>query len=227
MSQVCTACSHEKRKAINRALVAGMPNRRIAARFGLAETSVRRHRGCITAALAAAATQDAPTARGMILELVADLRDVAQQCLEGGSIAELVEELHEARKGAPDELRRVINDVVRMVGSLDMFLRTADRVTRASEVYGKINGEIASTQISALFVELGVRDASELRGALATVRTSEAAALDDVEREAVDALRLVIAEHPERASRIVSALGIVPEREPLAIEAHAGNGAHG
>lgn len=105
----------------------------------------------------------------------------------------------------------------------ELFLRTADRLTRAAESYGKITGEVQSATVQALFAELGVRDAGEIRNALGTVRTSEAAALDDIEREAVDSLRLVIAEHPERAARIVAALGL-PEREPLALEAGNGNG---
>lgn len=43
MPRVCTVCSHPERETIDAALASGEPNRRIAARFNLAESSVRRH----------------------------------------------------------------------------------------------------------------------------------------------------------------------------------------
>jgi hypothetical protein len=44
MSRVCTICSHEQSDAIDRALVLGLPNRRIAAQHGTTEQAVRRHK---------------------------------------------------------------------------------------------------------------------------------------------------------------------------------------
>lgn len=44
MPQSCTACTHPDRHAIDVAIVAGIPNRRVAAQFGLTEAAVRRHR---------------------------------------------------------------------------------------------------------------------------------------------------------------------------------------
>ncbi len=43
MPRACTVCAHKEREAIDSALVAGEPNRRIAARFGVSEQAVRRH----------------------------------------------------------------------------------------------------------------------------------------------------------------------------------------
>jgi hypothetical protein len=43
MSRACTVCSHPRRRAIDGMLVGGVSNRRVAATFGLTETSVRRH----------------------------------------------------------------------------------------------------------------------------------------------------------------------------------------
>lgn len=43
MPRVCTVCSHADRAAIDRALVAGEPNRRIAARCAVTEQAIRRH----------------------------------------------------------------------------------------------------------------------------------------------------------------------------------------
>ena len=44
MSRVCTICSHEQSDDIDRALVLGLPNRRIAAQHGTTEQAVRRHK---------------------------------------------------------------------------------------------------------------------------------------------------------------------------------------
>jgi hypothetical protein len=44
MARVCTVCSSPVREAIDRALVAGEPNRRLAADYGLSEASIRRHK---------------------------------------------------------------------------------------------------------------------------------------------------------------------------------------
>jgi FixJ family two-component response regulator len=44
MGRICTCCSHPQRREIDQALVQGRDNRRIAARYGLSENAVRRHR---------------------------------------------------------------------------------------------------------------------------------------------------------------------------------------
>src|SRR3990167_1626885 len=44
MGRQCTICAHRKRADIDSALVAGAAITRLAADFGLAESSVRRHR---------------------------------------------------------------------------------------------------------------------------------------------------------------------------------------
>jgi len=45
MARPCTICQHPDRKAIDRAVLAGEPNRRIASRFdALTEAAIRRHR---------------------------------------------------------------------------------------------------------------------------------------------------------------------------------------
>jgi hypothetical protein len=44
MPRVCTICTHAEKPAINAALVAGEPNRRIAAQYAVSEQAVRRHR---------------------------------------------------------------------------------------------------------------------------------------------------------------------------------------
>ncbi len=44
MPQACTICTSEAKDAIDRALLEGTPIRRTAARHGVSETSIRRHR---------------------------------------------------------------------------------------------------------------------------------------------------------------------------------------
>lgn len=43
MPRVCTICTHPERAEIDAAVVNGAPNRRVAAQYGVAETSLRRH----------------------------------------------------------------------------------------------------------------------------------------------------------------------------------------
>ena len=44
MPRVCTICTHPQRDEIDQAILAGQPLRRIAPRYGVTETSLRRHR---------------------------------------------------------------------------------------------------------------------------------------------------------------------------------------
>lgn len=43
MPRVCTVCTHPQGAAINRALVGGEPNRRIATQYAVSEAALRRH----------------------------------------------------------------------------------------------------------------------------------------------------------------------------------------
>ncbi len=74
MPRVCTVCSHERRAAIDRALVEGRPIRRIAAEFGVAESSLHRHRGHIAAAVEA-------EAKGRAEALGDQIDDLRGRCL--------------------------------------------------------------------------------------------------------------------------------------------------
>lgn len=49
MPRTCLACRHPDREAIDRDLLAGVPKRSIAARYGLSEGSAQRHRAHIAA----------------------------------------------------------------------------------------------------------------------------------------------------------------------------------
>jgi hypothetical protein len=44
MTRLCTVCQHKQVEEINKLLINGAPNRRIASQFNLVETSIRRHK---------------------------------------------------------------------------------------------------------------------------------------------------------------------------------------
>jgi hypothetical protein len=80
MGRRCTICTHPERTAIERALLARLPNRRIAAQRGVSEASLRRHFGKHLPehmARAWKAEQNASAA-----DLLADLRELDAQTRE-------------------------------------------------------------------------------------------------------------------------------------------------
>jgi hypothetical protein len=44
MPQPCTICTHTSRPEIDRLIVSGEPNQRVATKFGVTESAIRRHR---------------------------------------------------------------------------------------------------------------------------------------------------------------------------------------
>jgi hypothetical protein len=103
------------------------------------------------------------------------------------------------------ELRTLATDCLNAKMSRD-FLLVADRLTRATEVFGKLTGEISSGQVNALFVNLGVRNEGEIRSALDLARAGREVSLDDCEQDGVALLLMVLAERPERRISILTAL---------------------
>ena len=116
MARVCTTCAHPERFAIDRELATGhLVNRRIAARTGLAETSVRRHAsGHLPARLVAAA--EAEDVR-QALDVLAQLK-----AINGATLQVLAD----ARKA----------------GDGDFALKAVDRVQRQIELQAKLLGEL-------------------------------------------------------------------------------------
>ena len=66
MPRRCTICSHAERNEIDAALISGRPNRRIAAHFGVSETSVRRHGPHIPRALQRARALEAKNGASLL-----------------------------------------------------------------------------------------------------------------------------------------------------------------
>jgi hypothetical protein len=111
MSQPCTICTHAKRRAIDEELVAGAPNRRIASRYHVIETSVRRHRQRHLPEKMVKA-QEAEDVRQAI-DVVAQLKAVNAACW------------------------RVLTDA-RAAGDAGTVLRAADRIGRQLELQAKL-----------------------------------------------------------------------------------------
>ncbi len=115
MVRACTICTHAERHAIEKALVGGTPNRRIATQYGLSEASVRRHaEGHLPVALVQA--QDARE--------VAHALDVLQQLrtINGAALT-------------------VLRDA-RTAGDGDLALKAIDRILRQIEVQAKLLGDL-------------------------------------------------------------------------------------
>lgn len=103
-------------------------------------------------------------------------------------------------------------------GVRDDFLRTADRLTRATEVFGKLTGEIQSPSVVAFIANLGVSGEAELRTALDMRRAMAVASLDDVEQELLAGMRFLLAERPQFRAEALAVLGAVLEAEVIAEE---------
>jgi hypothetical protein len=100
--QPCSICTHPEREAIDAALVAGVPNRRIAAQYGMGETSVRRHKDAHIPPLVAQAhdaavvfSADALTAQ--ITGLLARGFAILDKSERGDSITDMCAAMREVR----------------------------------------------------------------------------------------------------------------------------------
>lgn len=88
------------------------------------------------------------------------------------------------------------------------FLLVADRLTRATEVYGKLTGEISSTT-NALFINLGVRSEEELKGKLDLARALESQGSPEESYQDFVAMgRLLLADHPQMRESLLADLGL-------------------
>ena len=116
MARACTTCAHPERRSIDKDLATGhLVNRRIAARTGLAESSVRRHAAAHLPArlVAAAEAEDVRQALDVLGQLKA---------INGATLAVL----SDARKR----------------GDGDLALKAVDRVQRQIELQAKLLGEL-------------------------------------------------------------------------------------
>jgi len=115
VSRVCTICSHAERHAIEKLIVGGTPNRRIAAQFNVAETSLRRH---------AAEHLPVSLAKAQEADEVRQALDVLQQLrfINGAALT-------------------VLRDA-RASGEGELVLKAIDRVMKQIELQAKLLGEL-------------------------------------------------------------------------------------
>ncbi len=115
MPRTCTICGHAERHAIEKDLVAGGSKRRIAAQYGLVESSVRRH---------AEAHLPVALVRGEAAREEAHALDVLQQLrlINGAALA-------------------VLRDA-RAASDGDLALKAIDRILRQVELQAKLLGDL-------------------------------------------------------------------------------------
>lgn len=112
MARPCSICTHDKRNAIDAALIAGQSYRQIAARFGVSQSALSRHlRRHLVALLAGRQEVDADNLLGQ----VADLQRQAQVIKDK---AETEGDLRTALQGIR-ELCRIIELLAKLRGELD------------------------------------------------------------------------------------------------------------
>jgi len=115
MSRVCTICAHAERHALEKLLVGGTPNRRIATQHGMSEAAVRRH-----------AAEHLPVA------LVK-----AQEADETAQALDVLQQLRFINGAALSVLRDA-----RAAGEGELVLRAVDRVLKQVELQAKLLGEL-------------------------------------------------------------------------------------
>ena len=105
------------------------------------------------------------------------------------------------------------------------FLDAVRELRPTYELGAKLNGEMQAASVQAFLAAIGVRTEAEVRSALDLTRSSELATVDEIEREAIEALRMVLGEKPDRLLPILAALGgISAAGDAPALEAHQANG---
>jgi hypothetical protein len=168
----CTVCDHRARMAIDLELTGSETYRTIAGRYGLAESSLKRHKGNhvqpkLKAALARRADRDADTLIAAVLDSIEQTRVILA--------------------GASDP---------------DLKLRAIDRLHRGLELRGKATGEFVSASVAAFISELGVGGEDQLRRIVATHKELENITLEGHRSDIVEATRFYLSEHPEDAGRL-------------------------
>jgi hypothetical protein len=114
--RACTVCTHPELEAINRALVEGIPNRRIASHHDVTERAVRNHKaGHLPAALAKAQEAEEVAKAD---DLLSDVRGLQGRALGILDKAEGAGELRTAL-GAIREARGNLELLAKLLGELD------------------------------------------------------------------------------------------------------------
>lgn len=116
MPRTCTVCAHPEREAIDRALVAKTPNRRIASQHDVTERAVRNHKANHLPAALAKSQEAREVAEAD--DLLAGVRDLQARTL---AILEAAEgsSQHRTALSAIREARSNLELMAKLVGELD------------------------------------------------------------------------------------------------------------
>lgn len=175
MPRRCSICDHPERIRIDQALAVGATaKRRIASQHGITERALYRHaRAHLPGRLVKAESASQVADAGRLLGRVDKL--VRQlECL--------AEDATVARRG-------------------DALLKVARELRPALELLGKVSGELASNQVNALFLNLGVRDEAELRRRIDLTREVENVTPEEILETALETLQVVFHKQPELAQQ--------------------------
>jgi hypothetical protein len=116
MPRSCTICTDPERDAIDAALVAGEPFRRVAAQYAVTEQAVRRHRKAHLPAALIKAQEAAEAARAD--DLLVQLRNLTAEAHRIKDRAERTGDYRTALAGI-GQLARIIELLARLRGELD------------------------------------------------------------------------------------------------------------
>jgi len=174
----CRTCRHPQRSEIDRALASGESTRGVAGRFGLPKSGVDRHARLHLKPSLANQLETLSQAHRSIVPHLLKLRDQAVAILSAAM--------------ADDDRRSALQAIREVRGVL--------------ETMGHASGELLPAQVQQVYLSLGVSDESELRRIIAERRAMDSLTLDDAERDAVETLKLVFEERPERREPVLAAL---------------------
>ena len=147
MPRVCTVCAHSDRPGIDEALVSGTSLRNIAEQFGLAVSSLHRHKhGHVPVALAKARdaqkVADAEGLLGQIQKLTAEARKIKSMAEDKGDLRTALSAIR--------ELVRMVELLAKLRGELDESPKVAvvslpewRHVVRVLDSYPQVRLEVA------------------------------------------------------------------------------------
>jgi len=115
MPQPCSICVHPHREEIDRDIVSGAPNRRIATQYGLSESAVRRHKAghlppTIAKAGEAIEVAHADTLLDQVHTLLDKARSLTDQAEEAGDLRIALQGIREVR-GVLELLAKVTGEL--------------------------------------------------------------------------------------------------------------------
>jgi len=217
VGRACTVCTSPNRAEIDKALVSGESNRRIAAHFSVPETSLRRHKTeHLPLVVEAAKQRSAPKQTG-----APNRRTEATQAASVVAVAgEIVhQEKRELRHVADvgEELARCFHRVNLLFDACDGWLRDADDPTRYD--IGPRAEEIVVTYTIPNGDGIPFRAKGKLSDLLAEVRTGKGAMETTGETKYADPRTLVLktAEQLQSQTQLLARLlGLVTEKHEVA-----------